>query len=53
MKKLAIILTAFAVSLSAGSFTIQDEARVTHSKPIYKTVTKKSLTKSVGMSKYQ
>jgi uncharacterized protein YcfJ len=41
MKKLAIILTAFAVSLSAGSFTIQDEARVTHSKPIYKTVTKK------------
>ncbi|WP_024953714.1 glycine zipper 2TM domain-containing protein [Sulfurospirillum arcachonense] len=39
MKKIAIILTVAAISLSAGSFTSSEKVKVTHSKPIYKTVT--------------
>ncbi len=41
MKKIAIILTTAILTLQANSFTITDEARVTHSKPIYKTITKR------------
>jgi len=41
MKKIAIILTTAILALQANSFTITDEARVTHSKPIYKTIIKR------------
>jgi len=41
MKKLTLILTAAALTLQAGSFTITDEARVTSSTPTYKTIIKR------------
>lgn len=41
MKKLLTILTATALSLSAGSFSIEDKARVIKSIPEYKIITKR------------
>lgn len=41
MKKITLILTAAVLTLQANSFTITDEARVTSSTPVYKTIIKK------------
>jgi len=41
MKKIITILTLATLALQANSYTITDEARVTHSKPVYKTITKR------------
>jgi len=42
MKKITIILAMAFIALQANSFTITDKAKVTHSKPIYKTVIKRA-----------
>lgn len=39
MKKITIILTIAALALQANAYTIKDKVRVTHTEPIYKTVT--------------
>lgn len=41
MRRVTIIWTVLALSLSAGSFTTTQKVRVSHSKPIYKTIEKK------------
>lgn len=41
MKKIAIILTLAALALQANSYTTTQRVKVTHSTPIYKTVTKR------------
>ncbi|MBE0492163.1 MAG: glycine zipper 2TM domain-containing protein [Sulfurospirillum sp.] len=40
MKKVSLILVALALSLSAESFSITQNIKVTNSRPIYETVTK-------------